>query len=86
MGTASVLDVATTGNASSDQVVKGDDTRLTDSRNAADVSTWAKAATKPTYEITELTDIPALPTANGTYILQVVISGNTVTYSWVAKT
>jgi len=86
LGTASVLDVAPTGNASSDQVVKGDDTRLIDSRNAADVFPWAKAATKPTYNITELTDIPALPTTNGTYILQVVISGNTATYSWVAKT
>ena len=86
LGTASVLDVAATGDANSTQVVKGDDTRLTDSRNAADVPAWAKAANKPAYNITELTDIPALPTTNGTYILQVVISGNTATYSWVAKT
>ena len=32
LGTASSLDVAPTGNASSTQVVKGDDTRLSDAR------------------------------------------------------
>ena len=86
LGTASVLDVAETGDADLTEVVKGDDSRLTDARNAADVYDWAKAENKPAYDITELTDIPALPTTNGTYILQVVISGDTATYSWVAKT
>lgn len=33
LGTASALDVATTGDASTTQVVKGDDSRLTDNRN-----------------------------------------------------
>lgn len=34
LGTASALDVPESGNASTDEVVKGDDTRLTDSRTA----------------------------------------------------
>lgn len=55
LGTAAALDVATSGNASTSQVVKGDDTRLTDSRNAADVSSWAKAANKPSYTGSEIT-------------------------------
>jgi len=37
LGTASALDVAASGNASSSQVVKGNDTRLTDARPASDV-------------------------------------------------
>lgn len=53
-GTASNYDVPTSGDASTTQVVKGDDTRLTDSRNAADVSAWAKASTKPTYTASEV--------------------------------
>ena len=54
LGTAAALDVATSGDASSTQVVKGDDSRLTDSRNAADVYSWAKAATKPSYTASEV--------------------------------
>lgn len=54
LGTASALDVATSGNASTSQVVKGDDTRLTDSRNAADVYSWAKAENKPSYTASEV--------------------------------
>lgn len=54
LGTAAVKNVATSGNASSSEVVTGDDTRLTDSRNAADVYNWAKAATKPTYTASEV--------------------------------
>lgn len=37
LGTASALDVAASGNASSSQVVKGNDTRLTDARPSSDV-------------------------------------------------
>lgn len=55
LGTAAALDVAVSGNASTSQIVKGDDTRLTDSRNAADVSAWAKAANKPSYIGSEIT-------------------------------
>ena len=54
LGTASEKDIATSGNASSTQVVMGNDTRLSDSRNAADVSAWAKASTKPTYTASEV--------------------------------
>ena len=54
LGTAAALDVATSGDASSSQVVKGDDSRLSDSRNAADVYSWAKAETKPSYTASEV--------------------------------
>jgi hypothetical protein len=54
LGTASSKDVADSGNASSTEVVMGNDTRLTDSRNAADVYNWAKASTKPTYTASEV--------------------------------
>jgi len=54
LGTASALNVPASGNASSSEVVKGDDTRLTDSRNAADVYSWAKQATKPSYSASEV--------------------------------
>lgn len=54
LGTAAVKDVPSSGNASTSQVVMGDDSRLTDSRNAKDVSAWAKAATKPTYTASEV--------------------------------
>jgi hypothetical protein len=53
-GTASEKDVPASGNASTDQVVKGDDTRLANDRNAADVSAWAKAGTKPAYTPAEI--------------------------------
>lgn len=54
LGTAAAKDVATTGNASTSQVVMGNDTRLSDSRNAADVYSWAKASTKPSYTASEV--------------------------------
>ena len=54
LGTAAALNVAASGNASTTEVVKGDDTRLTDSRNAADVYEWAKASTKPSYTAAEV--------------------------------
>lgn len=54
LGTAAAKNIPSSGNASSTEVVMGDDTRLTDSRNAADVSSWAKAANKPTYNGSEI--------------------------------
>lgn len=67
LGTASALDVASSGDASTSQVVKGDDTRLTDARPASDVSSWAKASTKPDYTASEVGAIAttAKGTANG---------------------
>ena len=54
LGTASSKDVASSGNASTTQVVMGNDTRLSDARKASDVSAWAKASTKPTYTASEV--------------------------------
>lgn len=54
LGTAAAKDIPASGNASTSEVVMGNDTRLTDSRNAKDVSEWAKAPTKPTYTASEV--------------------------------
>ena len=54
LGTAAIKNVAISGDASSTQVVMGNDSRLTDARNAADVSAWAKESTKPTYTASEV--------------------------------
>jgi len=58
LGTAAAKDVPASGNASSAQVVVGSDTRLTDSRPASDVSSWAKASTKPSYTASEVGAAP----------------------------
>ena len=67
LGTAASKDVATSGNASSTQVVMGNDSRLTDARNAADVYSWAKASSKPSYTASEVGAIATSVkgTANG---------------------
>ena len=54
LGTAAAKDVPDSGNASTTEVVMGDDTRLSDARNAADVYSWAKAANKPIYNGSEI--------------------------------
>lgn len=54
LGTAAAKDVPSSGDASTTEVVMGNDTRLTDSRNAKDVYSWAKASTKPTYTKSEV--------------------------------
>ena len=54
LGTASSLNVAFTGDASLTEVVKGDDSRLTDARNAKDVYNWAKQSSKPSYNGSEI--------------------------------
>ena len=53
LGTAAAKDVPTTGNASTTQVVMGDDSRLTDSRTP----------TSHTHTKSEITDFPSLGTA-----------------------
>jgi hypothetical protein len=67
LGTAAEKDVPSSGNASQTQVVLGSDSRLTDSRPASDVSSWAKANTKPTYTASEVGAIATTlkGTANG---------------------
>lgn len=57
LGTAAAKNVASSGNASSSQVVMGNDTRLSDSRPASDVYSWAKASTKPTYNADEISGL-----------------------------
>ena len=59
LGTASAKNVPASGDASSNQVVMGNDSRLSDSRPASDVSAWAKQATKPTYTASEVGAIPS---------------------------
>ncbi len=54
LGTASAKNVPASGNASTSEVVMGNDTRLTDARNAADVYSWAKAENKPSYTKSEV--------------------------------
>ena len=53
LGTAAYLDVAATGDASTSQVVKGDDSRLTDSRTP----------TSHTHVKADITDFPTIPSA-----------------------
>jgi hypothetical protein len=58
LGTAAVMNVPAAGDAASGEVVKGNDSRLTNSRPASDVYAWAKAATKPTYIYSEVGAAP----------------------------
>jgi len=39
---------------------QGNDSRLSDARPASDVSAWAKAATKPSYSWSEISDTPTV--------------------------
>jgi hypothetical protein len=54
LGTAAYKNVPASGNASTTQVVMGNDTRLSNARPASDVSAWAKASKKPTYTASEV--------------------------------
>ena len=53
LGTAAALDVPSSGNASTSQVVKGDDTRLTDARTPVSHQ----------HTVSEITDFPTIPDA-----------------------
>ena len=59
LGTAAAKNVPASGDAATTEVVMGDDTRLTNARNAADVYSWAKASTKPTYTASEVGALPS---------------------------
>lgn len=65
LGTASTKDVPVSGNASTSQVVMGNDTRLSDARPASDVSAWAKANSKPSYNASEVGAEPNGGTSTG---------------------
>lgn len=64
LGTAAFKNVPASGDASTTDVVLGNDTRLTNARNAADVYSWAKASTKPSYTASEVGALPANGKAN----------------------
>lgn len=76
LGTASSKDVPATGNAGANEVVLGNDTRLSDSRPASDVSSWAKADSKPTYQYSEIQNTPSLGTAAAKDFDNSVIDGS----------
>lgn len=59
LGSAASKNVPSTGDAGSGEVVMGNDSRLSDSRPASDVSSWAKQATKPSYTANEVGAIPS---------------------------
>ena len=79
LGTAAKKDVPVSGNASTTQVVMGDDTRLTDARPASDVSAWAKELTKPSYSYSEITNTPTVDTAPVSGSNNLVSSGGVYT-------
>lgn len=79
LGTAAKKDVPVSGNASTTQVVMGDDTRLTDARPASDVSAWAKELTKPSYSYSEITNTPTVDTAPASGSNNLVSSGGVYT-------
>lgn len=63
-------------------IVLTDDSRLTDARNAADVSAWAKAATKPTYTASEVGALPddtEIPDITGLAPLEEPVFTNSIT-------
>lgn len=57
----------------------GNDARLSDARPASDVSAWAKAPTKPSYTLDEITDGSTRKLSN--YVTAIGTSGNTLTWS-----
>lgn len=63
-------------------IVLTDDSRLSDARNAADVSAWAKAATKPTYTASEVGALPddtEIPDITGLAPLEEPVFTNSIT-------
>lgn len=59
LGSAASRDAPESGDATAEEVVIGSDTRLTNAREASDVSAWAKSATKPTYTASEVGAVAA---------------------------
>lgn len=75
LGTAAEKDVPASGDASITEVVMGNDSRLTDARPASDVSSWAKAATKPSYTAAEVGAIPATDKGSNNGVAELDSSG-----------
>ena len=78
LGTAAAKDVPASGNASTTEVVMGDDTRLSDARNAADVYSWAKASTKPTYNGSEINTSAAQTGTSQSAVAATIASGTSM--------
>lgn len=78
LGTASALNVPASGDAATTEVVKGDDSRLTDARHADDVYSWAKAANKPAYSSSEVSDLSNLTTTDKTSLVGAVNELNAI--------
>ena len=76
LGTAAAKNVPAIGDAANGEVVLGNDSRLTDARNAADVYSWAKAETKPTYNYSEIQNTPSLGTAAAKNFITSVLDGS----------
>ena len=84
-GTISVTYGTTAGTA-----CQGNDSRLSNSRPASDVSAWAKASTKPTYTWTEITSKPSWigsskPTYTASEVGALASGGTAVNASKVAN-
>ena len=67
LGSAATKNTPASGDASSAEVVLGNDSRLTDAREASDVYSWAKASTKPSYTAAEVgaVDVAMVGVAGG---------------------
>lgn len=65
--------------AGANNACAGNDARLSDARPASDVKQWAKADTKPSYTLDEVTDGSTRKLSN--YVTAIGTSGNTLTWS-----
>ena len=78
LGTAAAKNVPESGDASNTEVVMGNDTRLTNARNAADVPAWAKAPNKPTYNGSEIATSTAESGTDQQSISDTIASGTSM--------
>lgn len=74
------IPTGTSSTTSASYVVKCDDSRLSDARNAADVSAWAKASTKPSYTLDEVTDGTTRKLSNYLPLIGGNVTGDLVLY------
>lgn len=82
LGTAAFKNIATSGDASITEVVIGNDSRLSDSRPASDVYSWAKAPTKPSYNASEVGALAS----DGTAVRATAdADGNTISSTYMKK-
>lgn len=82
--------ISVTYGTAADTACQGNDSRLSNSRPASDVSAWAKASTKPTYTWTEITSKPSWigsskPTYTASEVGALASGGTAVNASKVAN-